>query len=335
MKPLAGGLLCEGKAFPPYQRFSHESVQLTATDILRHILRHPEVCGVVPGTASVAEAEENAQAGHFPIELAPQRLAVIEQATHEMRTSLCSRCGLCDTLCSQSLPVSWLFRDAYISNYPSETFETLDRLQYFHLHPDETATCRTCRDVTCHCPYDIDIPGNLIRIHQQMVSLREQGLLPATPEQLQNHRVEGAFPAQVVSYYLPASLQRGQGGVCRVYVHNAGTQTWMTSRVVLAVLAAGKLEQQVRLRHDVPPGTRTHFIFTITTGRNSGDSLLQFLLMSPSTGAISDDATPLLTATLSVTEAPLVPLTWRLHTFYRQARERLRRQIRLLFTTAS
>ena len=199
MKPLAGGLLRESKAFPAHQRFSHEAVKLTATDILRDILRHPGVCGVVRGTASVDEAEENAQARHCPIERTPDHLAVIEHTVDEMRTNLCSRCGLCDTLCSQSLPVSWLFRDAYISNYPSETFETLDQLQYFHLHPHGTATCSTCTNITCHCPYNIDIPGQLSRIHQQMALLREQGLLPVTPSQLQEDLIKGVFTVQVVS----------------------------------------------------------------------------------------------------------------------------------------
>jgi predicted aldo/keto reductase-like oxidoreductase len=261
MKPLAGGLLCESKAFPLHQRFSHETVKLTATDILRDILRHPGVCGVVPGTASVEEADENARAWHCLVERALDRLEVIEHAVDEMRASLCSRCGLCDTLCSQSLPVSWLFRDAYISNYPSETFETYDQLQYFHLHPHDTAVCHTCTDITCHCPYDIEIPGQLTNIHQQMVSLREQGLLPVTPNQLQRNLIRGTFTVQVLSREVPLHIKRGRVGVVRLYVHNAGKQTWTPSSVVLAVAEAGKLRQQIRLRHEVEPGTRTHFAF--------------------------------------------------------------------------
>jgi predicted aldo/keto reductase-like oxidoreductase len=222
MKPLAGGLLCESKAFPPYQRFSDETAKLTATDILRDILRHPGVCGVVPGTASVEEAEENARAGHRCIEHASDRLGVIKHSVDEMHASLCSRCGFCDSLCSQSLPISWLFRDAYISNYPSETFETLDQLQYFHLHPHDMSVCSTCTNVTCHCPYEIDIPGQLSRIHQQMVSLRDQGRLPATPNQLEGALIDGAFTVQVVSRHIPTRLRCGHATVCHLYVHNAG-----------------------------------------------------------------------------------------------------------------
>jgi predicted aldo/keto reductase-like oxidoreductase len=328
MKPLAGGLLCASKAFPPHQRFSKEAVKLTATEILGDILRHPGVCAVVPGTASVEEAEENARAGHRPIEHAPERLGAIEHAVDEMRASLCSRCGHCDSLCSQSLPVSWLFRDAYISNYPSETFETVDQLQYFHLHPHDTATCSTCTNITCHCPYDIDIPGQLSRIHQQMVSLRQQGLLPATPSQLQDDLIKGAFTVQVVSRHIPKRLQRRQVGICRLYVQNAGAKTWTPSSIVLAVVEAGKLRQQIRSRHAVEPGTRTHFTFALKTFEKAGDYTLQLFLMSPSDGGIADDATEILTSTLSVTDEPPVPVVQRWQKYYSKAKEFTLRQIR-------
>jgi hypothetical protein len=331
MKPLAGGLLCESKAFPPRQRFSKEAVKLTASEILGDILRHPGVCAVVPGTASVEEAEENARAGHHPIERAPDQLEAFEHAVDEMRASLCSRCGLCDSLCSQSLPVSWLFRDAYISNYPSETFATIDQLQYFHLYPHDTATCSTCTNVTCHCPYDIDIPGQLSGIHQQMVSLRQQGLLPATPSQLQDSLIKGAFTVQAVSRDIPERLQRGHVGFCRLYVHNAGEKTWTPSRVVLGVVEAGKLRQQIRVRHAVEPGTRTHFTFALKTFQKAGDYTLQCFLMSPSDGGIADDATEILTSTLSVTDEPLVPIVQRWPKYYVKAKEFTLQQIRLRF----
>jgi hypothetical protein len=72
MKPLAGGLLCESKSFPPRAAFSAAPGRLTAAEVLRDILRHPEVASVVPGTSSVEEAEENARAGHEPIVLSAQ-----------------------------------------------------------------------------------------------------------------------------------------------------------------------------------------------------------------------------------------------------------------------
>jgi predicted aldo/keto reductase-like oxidoreductase len=69
MKPLAGGMLVRSKAFPQHKRFSSETQHLTASEILRTILQMPGVTAVVPGTASVEEAEENARAGHEPATL--------------------------------------------------------------------------------------------------------------------------------------------------------------------------------------------------------------------------------------------------------------------------
>ena len=63
MKPLAGGLLCDSKAFPPHADFCPRPRKLGARDILRSMLLNDEICCVFPGTASVEEAEENALSG--------------------------------------------------------------------------------------------------------------------------------------------------------------------------------------------------------------------------------------------------------------------------------
>lgn len=306
MKPLAGGLLCGGKAFPPRASFSSESVKLRATDVLRAILQHPEVSCVIPGTASVEEAEENARAGHRPIEVTPIQLASIDHAVDEMKASLCSRCGICDSLCSKHLPVSWMFRDAYISNYPSETFETVDEWQYFNVHPHAEAACSSCTNVTCSCPYEIDIPGSLIRIHDQMLALREEGLLPDTPCQFQEKEAtQGTFSVKVVSREIPRTLQSSQVATCRLYVHNEGSHTWISPRspvsqdgVVLLVVESGNVVQKVPLRHDVEPGTRTHFAFEIKAPDRTGLCYFGFLLMS---GSSISSATEILTSSVSVT----------------------------------
>src|SRR5262249_40680259 len=48
MKPLAGGLLCDGKAFPPRVPLHPQIGRITAGEALRLILRSPEVACVVP-----------------------------------------------------------------------------------------------------------------------------------------------------------------------------------------------------------------------------------------------------------------------------------------------
>jgi len=300
MKPLAGGLLCNSKAFPPYKRFSNGYLQ--ASDLLREILSHPGVCSVVPGTASPAEAEENARAGHYPAEIPANLRKKIANTVKEMKKSLCLRCGQCEPLCSKSLPISWLFRDAYICNYPSETFETIDDLQYFHLHPDDTATCETCTNVTCKCPHGLNIRDELIRIHGQMVYLKNKGLLPVSPEILKQNIIKGFFGVQIVMSHIPQSLEPGQKGIYRFYLHNAGENTWSPAvDVVLAVEVRNKLLQQIPLRHSVEAGARTHITFEFKAPRRAGNYLIRFFLMPRSLNSISDKAVMLMNTTLSVT----------------------------------
>jgi predicted aldo/keto reductase-like oxidoreductase len=108
MKPLAGGLLCASKAFPPRPGWHHPPAT-TAGDILRSILVNPEVACVMPGTASIEEAEENALCGHAPIALLNSTASQLTDVVTGLKATVCSRCGKCDTLCSQQLPVSSMF----------------------------------------------------------------------------------------------------------------------------------------------------------------------------------------------------------------------------------
>jgi predicted aldo/keto reductase-like oxidoreductase len=284
MKPLAGGLLTPGKAFPPHTRFSSESETLSAGEILRALLMDPDITCVVPGTASPEEAEENARAGHGLAPLPANRLAALERSTGEMLSTLCSRCGHCDSLCSRNLPVSWLFRDAYISNSRSETFETLDRLQYFHLHPGETAACSSCDNVTCRCPDNIDIPRSLVSIHERMLALREGGVLPEIPAELEKQVPRGAWPAKIVSREIPSALGAGQTAMLRLWVENAGMQKWKASlpRIggngLVLVMELGHVREHVHLRHDVEPGTRTHFSFEVKAPKQAGRYQMRFFL---------------------------------------------------------
>ncbi len=283
MKPLAGGLLVPGKAFPSRQRFSAESKPLSASQVLRFILNQPGVCGVVPGTASIAEAEENALAGYESSGDPLESDLVVQVSVQEMQTSLCSRCGYCDTLCSQSLPVSWLFRDAYINHYPSETFETIDECRYFHLHPQDSATCSTCEQQTCQCPYGIDIPKSLINLHSHMQTLRDGELLPKTPSELTNNLIDGDFKVHVVHQLIPKTIFLNHSLICQFYLHNAGQTTWLRHaypQTRLNVIVAGQLEQSLLLRHDVPPGTRTHLTFEVRPHWPKGIYQLQFILVN-------------------------------------------------------
>lgn len=306
MKPLAGGLLCRGKAFPPRAGAPAEMPGLSATGILRAILADPAVSSVVPGTASVAEAEENALAGAGDLALSPDASRLVGERVRALTRSLCSRCGSCDDRCSRRLPVSWLFRAAYIALYPSETFETFDAMEYFTLHPWKECACLACTDVSCTCPQGIDIPGSLHRLHLRMISLAAQGLVSPPPAGDPAPRPSPPASARIVSCEAPRRLRRGDAGVVRLCVCNTGSRGWPAQTadgrgmVTLAVFVDGTLRQAERLRTDVFPGEKAHFTFEIAAPLERGEHRLRLELVEQHVAFFAEHGVPPLELTFGV-----------------------------------
>jgi len=266
MKALAGGLLGQSRAFPPRALLAEQRAQVRATDVLRHVLAQEGVTAVVPGTGCVEEAEENALAGHAPLVPEVERDHALLQRVAEMRLTLCSRCGACEPTCSRGLPISWLFREAYVWLNPGDTFDAAGRLHYFHLHPETALACASCTERTCECPQGLDVPLQLQRVHDSMLDLRAAGVLPRTPAELEGAAV-GEDPAVlVVQRELPERVVAGERARVRLWLENAGTAPWSATgeqRASLDVVLGGRVVQRADLREDVHPGTRAHFVLDL------------------------------------------------------------------------
>jgi predicted aldo/keto reductase-like oxidoreductase len=274
MKPLAGGLLCASKAFPPRHNWDGGCGTTRAGDILRSILLHPEVACVLPGTASVEEAEENALSGAAPIALNDATKAQLTQAVTGLRTTVCSRCGSCDTLCSQKLAVSSIFWAGLFHRHPAGVLEQPDNIEYFRQHPFLESICATCPDVTCACPSGIDIPQSLATMHVQMVDLMRAGLIPAPDSHKGAISGDTAFGARIVSVDVPKVMKSGRTYRCRLHVENAGERGWLPlhrdhrARVALGVFVDGERTQTLEVTQDVHRGGRWHFVFEVTAPDN-------------------------------------------------------------------
>lgn len=274
MKPLAGGLLCESNAFPPRRKGKSVLENTRATDVLRSILLNPEVACVLPGTASVAEAEENALSGYAPISLGTEQQRRLKEVVKGLKKTVCSRCGACDTLCSQGLPISRIFWAGLINLYPAAVFEQPENVEYFRLHPQLKATCATCSSVTCVCPDGINIPKSLIEIHSHMVDLMHRRLIPPPPAKKGKIYGNSTFGARIVSLDIPGEMAQGETYLCRLYLENAGIRGWLPenrehkARVVLGVFIEEKRTQTIEVTQDVHKGSRWHFVFEITGPRD-------------------------------------------------------------------
>jgi len=287
MKPLAGGLLCSGRAFPERHQLLPESDRITAGKALRYILMNKEIACVVPGTASVEEAEENARCGSGNIALKEEDINHIERRVQSLAAATCNRCGSCEALCSQNLPISWLFRSAYIANYPSETFETPDTHEYFRLHPDDDAICGRCENITCACTEGINIPVALTRIHTLMKGLRSKGMVPPA-EVIEITGNKKGYRARIIMKDLPAAVTPGEKAPCLFYLENSGQHPWYAHarrrkpKIVLGVSTNKTLLQTIELRHDVHPMQRAHFAFELSAPRGVDASVFSFFLATVS-----------------------------------------------------
>jgi glutamate-1-semialdehyde 2,1-aminomutase len=268
MKPLGGGLLCDSKAFPPRHIRKDTLGTTTAGDMLRAILTHPEVACVVPGTASVEEAEQNALSGHGPIAVGRTTQAHLADVVTDLRATVCSRCGACDALCSQHLAVSSIFWAGLFHQHPSAVFEQPDNIEYFRLHPHLESICSTCPNITCTCPAGIDIPGSLTQMHSQMLDLMRQKLIP--PPDGNELCGDGGFGARIVSLDVPKVMESGRLYLCRLLVENAGERGWhpgypeLKARVALGVFIGDRRTQTIEVTQDVHRGGRWHFTFEVT-----------------------------------------------------------------------
>lgn len=285
MKPLGGGLLCESKAFPPLHNWKSVLRDMKSSDILRSVLKNPEVCCVMPGTASVEEAEENALSGYAPIDLNKTKQVTLKKAVINLKKIACSKCGACDAFCSQGLPVSLIFCSFLIHLHPSAVFELPESIEYFRLHPKLEPTCAICPNKTCVCPDGINIPQSLITFHSQMVDLMKRGLIPPPITNREKIYGDNAFGARIVSIDIPKKMEPGEAYLCRLQVENAGVRGWhpdnkeLKARVVLGVFIGKMRIQTIEVTQDVHKGNLWHFSFEIKAPRNSTHLRLRLQLL--------------------------------------------------------
>ncbi len=271
MEVLAGGLLCRSEAYSlgPCSEARQADVSPplpTASEVLRYILRNePAITCVMPGVRSVDEARENAQVGHVSLSDTRGETERLTAAIDHLHATICQRCGECEETCSQSLPISWLFRAADIFERGAVPFETpLDKL-YFNIHPaSEAAICAGCESVTCRCPHGLDIPRLLTGAHAKMFMLLQKGEVPGPIEPILPDTATYAARLASVSSNITFTT---------IAVQNIGRNGWHVSpihpTVSLEMRLAGYPVVVCSLRADVGVGEIGYFSFDVPDGVDS------------------------------------------------------------------
>ena len=135
MKPLAGGAI--------------EDARLA----LRFLSQNPHISVVIPGMATVEEADQNIQNSQDKSPLSPQEQAKIETIRKELGTNFCRRCNYCAP-CAVGIPIAGVFLlEGYNNRYGLQTWAKT-RYQGFAHKASECIGCGVCES---RCPYHLPI----------------------------------------------------------------------------------------------------------------------------------------------------------------------------------
>ncbi len=135
MKPLAGGAIDD------------------ATVALRYIMTNPAVSVVIPGMATIQEAEQNLAAVNDTSALTDGEKAKIEQIRAGLGTQFCRRCNYCAP-CTAGIGISAVFlMEGYYSRYDLKDW-AVARYQAMDKKASDCIGCGVCET---RCPYNLPI----------------------------------------------------------------------------------------------------------------------------------------------------------------------------------
>ena len=142
MKPLAGGAIDD------------------ASLALRFITRNDAVSVVIPGMATVEEAEQNLAATSDISELSAQEAAKIEAIRNDLGTQFCRRCNYCAP-CTAGISIYSMFlmqgyHDRYnLKEWSKERYNAMEKT---------ASDCVDCGVCETRCPYNLPIRQMLKKV---------------------------------------------------------------------------------------------------------------------------------------------------------------------------
>lgn len=141
MKPLAGGAI--------------ENAELA----LRFLGQNPQVSVVIPGMATVGEAQQNIRYMQNRSPLSRQEQADMEKIRKALGTNFCRRCNYCAP-CTVGIPISAVFlMEGYYNRYDLKDWA---KVRYDGL-AHKASECVECGVCETRCPYNLPIREMLKR----------------------------------------------------------------------------------------------------------------------------------------------------------------------------
>jgi len=142
MKPLAGGAIDD------------------ATLALRFIAQNPAVSVVIPGMATVKEAEQNLTAMSVPTDLTERETEKIQKIRNELGTQFCRRCNYCAP-CTAGISIYSMFlMQGYHDRYDLKDWAKAR----YNAMAKTASDCVDCGVCETRCPYNLPIRQMLKKV---------------------------------------------------------------------------------------------------------------------------------------------------------------------------
>jgi uncharacterized protein len=134
MKPLAGGMLSNGKV------------------ALKYLWQFPDVVSI-PGIEKLAEIEELAAVANNPKPITTTERKEMKRLAKELGKHFCHRCDYCQP-CTQGIPISTVLQiESFIKRTPAESLIKGPMSALL----DKSANCSECGECETRCPYKLPI----------------------------------------------------------------------------------------------------------------------------------------------------------------------------------
>ena len=156
MKPLGGGVIDN------------------STPAIKYLFSNDNLSVLIPGMGSIEEVTKNVQAAndfHNLVSFSNEKLdklnadekEYINKLKAEVKGEFCHRCGYC-LPCPKGIDIPSLFTlENYFDRYGLKNW-ALTRYKNTKVKADECISCQAC---VKKCPYQLDIPSRLKRIHNK------------------------------------------------------------------------------------------------------------------------------------------------------------------------